>query len=114
MLLHTHTPVDDRNHVWRWCVNCRADHMSRGDPRKSAARRIAEMFPDVVAQDRWALEKQQQMLDYPDDGYSELFLKSDKALRRARQVLAQMKHEEFLAARGKATSSSMGAPTFTK
>ncbi|MEW5708155.1 MAG: aromatic ring-hydroxylating dioxygenase subunit alpha [Pseudomonadota bacterium] len=114
VLLHTHTPVDDRNHVWRWCVNCRADHMSRGDPARSAARRIAEMFPDVVAQDRWALEKQQQMFDYPDDGYSELFLKSDKALRRARQVLAQMQHEEILAVKGKAAASSMGAPALTK
>ena len=27
------------------------------------------MFPDVVAQDLWALEKQQEMFDYEDDGY---------------------------------------------
>lgn len=95
VLFHTHTPVDDGNHVWRWCVNCPVDHMSRGDPTKSAAKRIAEMFPEVVAQDRWALERQQRMVDYPDAGYSEVFLKSDKALRRARQVLAQMQHEEM-------------------
>ena len=95
VLFHTHTPVDDRNHVWRWCVSTPAHHMSRGDPTKSATKRIAEMFPEVVDEDRWALEKQQQMKEYPDDGYSELFLSTDKALRRARQILAQMQHEEM-------------------
>jgi vanillate O-demethylase monooxygenase subunit len=58
------------------------------------------MFPEVVDQDRWALEKQQEMMEYPDEGYSELFLRSDKALRRARQILAQMQHEEMKAAAG--------------
>jgi phenylpropionate dioxygenase-like ring-hydroxylating dioxygenase large terminal subunit len=95
ILFHTITPVDDTNHVWRWCVNTRANHMSKGDPHKSAARRVAEMFPTVVAQDRWALEKQQQMFDYPDNGYSELFLKPDKALRRARTILSAMQREEL-------------------
>jgi vanillate O-demethylase monooxygenase subunit len=113
VLLHTHTPVDERNHVWRWCVNCRADHMSRGDPNVSAAKRIAQMFPAVVDQDRWALEKQQQMFEYPDDGYTELFLKPDKALRRARQVLAQMQHEERQAGRAKAATPSIAAMTQT-
>lgn len=101
VLVHTHTPIDARNHVWRWIVSCRADHMSHGDPSKSAAKRISEMFPAVVDQDRWALEKQQQMFELPDNGYTELFLKPDKALRRARQVLAQMQHEERQAARTK-------------
>lgn len=100
VLFHTHTPVDDRNHIWRWCVCSGASHMSRGDPTKSAARRIAEMFPAVVDEDRWALEKQQQMMQYPDNGYSELFVRSDKALRRARQILSQMQHEESQAAAG--------------
>jgi vanillate O-demethylase monooxygenase subunit len=56
------------------------------------------MFPAVVDQDRWALERQQHMMEFPDNGYSELFLRSDKALRRARQILAQMQHEEAKAA----------------
>lgn len=99
VLLHTHTPVDERNLVWRWIVSCRADHMSRGDPTVSATQRIAKMFPGVVEQDHWALEKQQEMFEFPDNGYTELFVKSDKALRRARQVLAQMQHEERKLAR---------------
>ncbi len=94
VLFHTHTPVDDRNHIWRWCVNCRRDHMSGGDPQVSAAKRVVSTFPDVVAEDRWALEIQQQMFEFPDEGYSELFLKPDKALRRARQIFLQMLREE--------------------
>lgn len=98
VLYHFHTPIDDRNHIWWWAVNCKADHMSAGKPTVSTAKRVAEMFPDVVAQDHWALEKQQAMFDIPDDGYSELFLKPDKALRRARQILQQMLRQEAAAA----------------
>ncbi len=95
VLFHSHTPVDDTHCVWRWCVNCPAEHMSKGDPTKSTVQRIAQMFPDVVAEDLWALEHQQKMFEYPDDGYSELFLRSDKALRRARQMIGQMQREEM-------------------
>lgn len=94
VLLHTHTPVDDGNMVWRWIVNCKADHMSAGDPKMSAAKRVASMFPAVVEQDHWALEKQQDMFELPDEGYSELFLRADKALRRARQIFVAMLREE--------------------
>lgn len=95
VLYHSHTPIDDNRNVWRWCVSSPAEHMSLGDPDKSTVDRIAEMFPDVVNQDRWALERQQKMLEYPDDGYSELFLQSDKAVQRARQVIGQMRREEI-------------------
>ena len=77
MLIHTHTPVDEKSHVWRVIVNCPAHHMSHGDPNKSTAKRVAEMFPEVAAEDEWALEQQQQMFAYPDEGYSEVFLKPD-------------------------------------
>ena len=33
VLMHTHTPVDERNHFWRWIVNCKKDRMSGGDPK---------------------------------------------------------------------------------
>ena len=94
VLMHTHTPVDERNHFWRWIVNCKKDHMSGGDPKMSAAKRVASTFPNVVAEDHWVLELQQQMFEIPDEGYSELFLKSDKALRRARKIFLQMLREE--------------------
>lgn len=100
-LLHTHTPIDDDSHIWRWCVNCRRDHMSGGDPRMSAAKRVASMFADVVAEDRWALEKQQEMFAFPDDGYAEVFLKSDIALNRARQMFRKMLRVEKVEAAGR-------------
>ena len=34
------------------------------------------------------------MVAYPDEGYSELFLSSDTALRRARQIMMAMQREE--------------------
>ncbi|PPR78355.1 MAG: hypothetical protein CFH06_00847 [Alphaproteobacteria bacterium MarineAlpha3_Bin5] len=34
------------------------------------------------------------MEDIPDEGYNELFLKPDKALRRARQIFLGMLREE--------------------
>jgi vanillate O-demethylase monooxygenase subunit len=67
--------------------------MSASDPAKSCTRRIAEMFPAVMDQDRWALERQQRMFEYPDDGYHEVFLRSDQALIRCRKILEQMEKE---------------------
>lgn len=94
VLIHTHTPIDERNHVWRIIINCPAHHMSKGDPSKSTARRASEMFPDVAAEDLWAVAEQQKMFEYPDEGYSEVFLKPDLALRRARKIFADMHREE--------------------
>jgi phenylpropionate dioxygenase-like ring-hydroxylating dioxygenase large terminal subunit len=97
VLVHTHTPIDDKSHVWRVIVCAPAHHMSAGDLNKSAAKRIAEMFPKVAAEDEWALEQQQKMFDYPDEGYSEVFLKPDLALRRARKIFGDLAREEMSA-----------------
>lgn len=93
-LLHLFYPVDERNLAWRWSVSCKKDHRPRSDPDTPTAYKVAEMFPEVVAQDQWALERQQKMFDFPEDDYSELFLKSDKALRRARQILMGLQRQE--------------------
>jgi len=34
------------------------------------------------------------MFDYPDEGYQEVFLKPDKGLRRARQIVQDMLRDE--------------------
>jgi phenylpropionate dioxygenase-like ring-hydroxylating dioxygenase large terminal subunit len=94
IIVHTHTPIDRRNHVWRLIINMPAGQKCKSDPTKSAVERFMETFPAVIAQDRWALEKQQQMFDYPDDGYSEVFLRADIALRRARQILTRLDEAE--------------------
>ena len=94
VLYHTHTPVDRTNLVWRWIVNTRAGHHSTGDPSKSVAQRFAETFPEVDEQDRWALEKQKEAFNYADDGYSEVLLKTDKAVASIRKVLGSLEAEE--------------------
>lgn len=94
VLFHTHTPVDETNHVWRWRATSKRSHRSGGNPSISVARRMMENFDSVAAQDLWALEKQQQMFAFPDDGYSELYLKPDKALRRARQIFSALERAE--------------------
>jgi len=94
VLIHTHTPVNDRRHIWRWYLSAPVDHMSAGDPKMSTAKRAASMFPSVVAEDHFALNQQQAMFDYPDEGYQEVFLKPDKGLRRARQIVQDMLREE--------------------
>lgn len=94
LLIHTHTPIDEKNHVWRIIVNCPAHHKSLGDPETSTATRVASMFPAVAAEDHWALEQQQAMFQYPDEDYAEVFLKPDLALRRARKIFADLLREE--------------------
>ena len=94
VIIHTHTPVDRSNHVWRLIVNMPAGQKCKSDPSRSAVERFMETFPAVIAEDRWALEKQQQMYRYPDDGYVEVFLRPDRALRRAREILTALEHAE--------------------
>jgi phenylpropionate dioxygenase-like ring-hydroxylating dioxygenase large terminal subunit len=94
IIVHTHTPVDRRNHVWRLIINMPAGQKCKSDPGKSAIARFMETFPAVIAEDRWALEKQQQMFEYPDDGYREVFLRPDRALRRAREILTGLEQAE--------------------
>jgi phenylpropionate dioxygenase-like ring-hydroxylating dioxygenase large terminal subunit len=94
VIIHTHTPVDRRHHVWRLIINMPAGLRCKSDPGQAATTRFMETFPAVIAQDLWALEKQQQMYDYPDDGYAEIFLKPDTALRRVRALLRRMEEAE--------------------
>jgi len=94
IIVHTHTPVDRRNHVWRLIINMPDGQRCKSDPTKSAVERFMETFPVVIAEGRWGLEKQQRMFDYPDDGYSEVFLRPDIALRRARQILTRLERAE--------------------
>jgi phenylpropionate dioxygenase-like ring-hydroxylating dioxygenase large terminal subunit len=102
---HAHTPMDGTSHMWRLWVSTRKEHKAAGDPSKSVTGRIAEMFPAVMDQDRWALERQQKMFEYPDDGYHEVFLRSDQALIRCRKILAEMEKQNRTAGAWSSTSS---------
>ena len=94
VLYHTHTPIDRTHHVWRWFMNARAGHRAKSDPSKPLVETIVANFPQVVAQDLWALEKQQEMYDLPDDGYEEVHVKADRAMLVVRKILGGMEAEE--------------------
>ena len=94
VLHHTHTPIDRTSHIWRWCISCRSEHRSIGNPDKSLAEAMSENFPEVVQQDLWALERQQEMFALPDDGYEEVNVRADRALLIARKILSRLEAGE--------------------
>jgi len=72
-----------------------AGQKCKSHPRKSAVERFMETFPAVIAEDRWALEKQQGMFDLPRRWMSRgVFLRPDRALRRAREILMGLEQAE--------------------
>ena len=98
VLHHTHTPIDRTSHIWRWCISCRSEHRSLANPEKSLAEEMAANFPEVVQQDLWALERQQEMFALPDDGYEEVNVRADRALLIARKILSRLEAGERPAA----------------
>jgi len=98
VIYHTHTPIDAKSHLWRLSVNCPSGHRSPSDRSKPMAQYIADTFPAVIEQDRWALEKQQEMVDYPEEGYAEVHLQTDRAIIMIRKVLAKLESVEHDAA----------------
>ena len=87
---HAHSPIDASNHTWRLWVSTRRGGRAASHPSKSVTERIAETFPAVMEEDRWALELQQRMFAYPDEDYQEVYLRSDQPLIRCRKILAML------------------------
>ncbi|MGH7094639.1 MAG: Rieske 2Fe-2S domain-containing protein, partial [Stellaceae bacterium] len=54
MIIHTHTPVDRRNHVWHLVINMPKGMVCKSDPTRPAIYNFVETFPQVIAEDRWA------------------------------------------------------------
>ena len=96
MMLHqTITPITDGRLVWRRAISCRADARWAKDPQaKSLTQAIAAGAPVVVEQDRWAIERQQEMFAYPDEGYREVHIKTDGAVIMARKILDDLEAAE--------------------
>jgi phenylpropionate dioxygenase-like ring-hydroxylating dioxygenase large terminal subunit len=78
---HSHTPIDGTSHTWRLWVSTRSKDLTTA---------ISKTFPSVMQEDLWALERQQRNFEYPEDGYHEVYLRSDKALIRCRKILQDM------------------------
>ena len=99
ILCHTDTPIDDSHLEWHWIMITKGGVRFPPDPSMTLAQGMAFEFPAVVAQDEWALAKQQEMLDLPDtlsDGtrYHEINVRSDIGVVHARRVLARMEAAE--------------------
>ena len=77
----------------------RADMRFPPDRSMTIAQGMAFEFPEVVAQDEWALAKQQEMLEFSDalsdnSRYREINVRSDIGVVHARRVLSRMEKAE--------------------
>ncbi len=93
-LHQTITPVGADRHVWRRATSCPAGSRWAADPSRRLVDAIFEGAPTVVEQDRWAIERQQEMFAYPDEDYREVHIKSDGAVVMARRMLDAMELAE--------------------
>ena len=93
-LFHIITPIDAKKFIWRVALNAPVTHRPKGDPSMSTCQRIAAMFPAVAEEDRWALEAQQPMMEYPDKGYQEVFLRTDLGIQAYRKIFLDLLREE--------------------
>ncbi|MEO5694966.1 MAG: aromatic ring-hydroxylating dioxygenase subunit alpha [Usitatibacter sp.] len=95
VIYHTITPIDRKSHEWYLSVSCPSDMQWSLNPGVSPSQHISATFPEVIAQDLYVLELQQEMLQLPDsDSYTEVYLKADGALLRARKALKEMEMQE--------------------
>jgi hypothetical protein len=94
VLYQTITPRDDSHHVWRRSTSARAGARWAGSPDRSLAEAIVAGAPTVIAQDRWAIEQQQTMFGYPDEGYREVHIRTDGAVVMARRILDDLEAAE--------------------
>lgn len=94
VLYHLCTPADGDTHNWRWSISTKAGQHANDAAKTPLADKIAEGFLVVAGQDKWALELQQQSFAYPDDGYEEVLIRSDRAMMIARRILQDMQAAE--------------------
>jgi vanillate O-demethylase monooxygenase subunit len=88
------TPIDGRPHVAP--VGEYPDGSVAASDPTGLDRAIAETFPAVMDETagRWSAAQ----FEYPDDGYHEVYLRSDKALLRCRKILEEMEQKNRLQA----------------
>jgi hypothetical protein len=94
VLYQTITPRDDSHHVWRRSISALNGARWAASPDRSLAEAVAAGAPRVVAQDQWAIEQQQTMFAYPDEGYREVHIRTDGAVVMARRILDDLEAAE--------------------
>ena len=93
------TPIDENHIEWRWMMIAQAGLRFPPDKSMTLVQGIAREFPAVVAEDVWALEKQQEALEFstafPDGSrYREINLRADLGVAAARRILSRMERAE--------------------
>jgi vanillate O-demethylase monooxygenase subunit len=99
VLCHTDTPIDEHNLEWHWIMISKAGVPFPPDHSMSLTQGMAFEFPEVVAQDEWALAKQQEMLEFSDtlsdnSRYHEINMRTDIGVVHARRTLSKMEKLE--------------------
>lgn len=99
ILCHTDTPIDPNHLEWHWIMIAKAGARFPPDRSMTLSQGMAFEFPEVVAQDEWALAKQQEMLEFSDvlsdnTKYREINMRSDIGVVHVRRVLARMEKSE--------------------
>lgn len=91
---HLHAPIDRTRTRWMWAVSAETEFRDLTDSDRSLAAKVAAGYPAVVSEDRWALERQQEMLEYPDDGYEEVHVQTDGAVMLLRKIIEDLERRE--------------------
>lgn len=90
VLYQTITPESEDSLIWRRSTSCWAGSRWASDRSKPLVDAIVMGAPTVIEQDKWAIERQHEMLRYPDEGYREVHIKTDGAMMMARSILNRM------------------------
>lgn len=94
VLYQSITPVDDGRLIWRRYTACKAGSRWSAQPDRPLVDAIVAGAPKVIEQDRWAIERQQEMFAFPDEWYREVHVKTDGAVVMARKMLDDLEEGE--------------------
>src|SRR3546814_10337575 len=78
VIIHTHTPVDRRSHVWHLIVSMPKGLMCKSDPSKTAISRFVETFPAVIAEDHRSEEHTSELQSLMRISYAVFCFKKKK------------------------------------
>ncbi|MDP3759965.1 MAG: Rieske 2Fe-2S domain-containing protein [Ramlibacter sp.] len=92
--MHMFTPINRQSNTYRWAFVMPKGQKSGTDPNKLGIQVMREKVPPIVAQDIWAVVRQQQMCEVPDDDFEEMYLKSDAGMAKAREIVTRMQRAE--------------------
>lgn len=99
IVCNTNTPIDENHLEWHWIMIAQAGLRYPPDASMTLVQGIVSEFPAVVEEDKWALAKQHEALEFSarfaDGGtFREVNLRSDTGVVAARRILGKMEQAE--------------------